>query len=103
MGTKALAGSRTSFDPLINSVARPHPGQIETAKYIWDLLEGSMFAVKHEEEVTIEEDDGTPRQDRYLLRTALQFIGPQVEHLLHSPKTITIECNSSEFHTLSSI
>ena len=99
MGTEALAGSRTSFDPFINSVARPHPGQIETAKNIWDLLEGSKFAVKHEEESTIKGDEGTLLQDRYPLRTAPQFIGPQVEDLLHSLKTITIECNSSEFHT----
>ena len=100
MGTEALAGSRTSFDPFISSVARPHPGQIETAKNIWDLLEGSTFAVGHEEEQTIKEDEGTLRQDRYPLRTAPQFIGPQVEDLLHSLKTITIECNSSEFHVL---
>ena len=102
MGTEALAGFRTSFDPFINSVARPHPGQIETAKNIWDLLEESKFAVEHEE-LTIEEDEGTLRQDRYPLRTAPQFIGPQVEDLLHSLKTITIECNSSEFHTIFSI
>ena len=99
MGTEALAGSRASFDPFINSVARPHPGQIETAKNIWDLLEGSRFAVDHVEEPTIKEDEGTLRQDRYPLRTAPQFIGPQVEDLLHSFKTITIECNSSEFHS----
>ena len=28
MGTEALAGTRTSFDPFINRVARPHPGQV---------------------------------------------------------------------------
>ena len=98
MGTEALAGSRTSFDPFIHSVTRPHPGQIETAKNIWDLLEGSKFAFEREEEPTIKEDQGTLRQDRYPLRTAPQFIGPQVEDLLHSLNTINIECNSSEFH-----
>ncbi|KAF8161270.1 L-Aspartase-like protein [Crassisporium funariophilum] len=95
MGTEALAGTRTSFDPFINQIARPHPGQTETAKNIWDLLEGSKFAVTHEEEVSIEEDEGTLRQDRYPLRTAPQFIGPQVEDILQSLKTITIECNST--------
>ncbi|KDR75707.1 hypothetical protein GALMADRAFT_211171 [Galerina marginata CBS 339.88] len=95
MGTEALAGTRASFDPFINCVARPHPGQIETAKNIWNLLEGSTFAVTHEKEVTIEEDEGTLRQDRYPLRTAPQFIGPQVEDLLQSVKTLTIECNST--------
>ncbi|KIM40304.1 hypothetical protein M413DRAFT_446481 [Hebeloma cylindrosporum] len=95
MGTEALAGTRTSFDPFINCVARPHPGQIETAKNIWNLLEGSTFAVTHEEEVTIEQDEGHLRQDRYPLRTAPQFIGPQVEDLLQSLKTLTVECNST--------
>ncbi|KAF9485975.1 phenylalanine ammonia-lyase [Pholiota conissans] len=95
MGTEALAGTAASFDPFISNVARPHPGQIETAKNIFSLLEGSTFAQTHEEEVTIEEDEGTLRQDRYPLRTAPQFIGPQVEDLMQSLKTITIECNST--------
>ncbi|GLB37750.1 putative aromatic amino acid lyase [Lyophyllum shimeji] len=95
MGTEALAGTRGSFDPFIHDVARPHPGQIESAKVIWDLLEGSTFAITHEEEVTIEEDGGVLRQDRYPLRTSPQFIGPQIEDLLESLKTITIECNST--------
>jgi phenylalanine ammonia-lyase len=59
------------------------------------LLEGSTFAQTQEKEVTIEEDEGTLRQDRYPLRTAPQFIGPQVEDLMQSLKTLTIECNST--------
>ena len=69
--------------------------QIESAKLIWDLLEGSTFATIHEKEVSIEEDGGELRQDRYPLRTAPQFIGPQIEDILHSLETLTIECNSS--------
>ena len=69
--------------------------QIESAKLIWDLLEGSTFATMHEKEVSIEEDGGELRQDRYPLRTAPQFIGPQIEDILHSLETLTIECNSS--------
>ncbi|CAK5282408.1 unnamed protein product [Mycena citricolor] len=95
MGVEALAGSRGSFDPFIHDVARPHPGQIESAKMVWDLLEGSKFAITSEEEVTIEEDSGVLRQDRYPLRTAPQFIGPQLEDLLTSLDTITRECNST--------
>lgn len=95
MGTEALNGTRGSYDPFIHAVARPHPGQVESAKTIWDLLEDSTFAVTHEEEVTIEEDEGTLRQDRYPLRTAPQFIGPQIEDLLASLATITQECNST--------
>ncbi|KAJ6593526.1 L-Aspartase-like protein [Mycena capillaripes] len=95
MGTEALAGSRGSFDPFIHDIARPHPGQIESAKIIWDLLDGSKFAITSEQEVTIEEDEGILRQDRYPLRTAPQFIGPQIEDLLTSLETITVECNST--------
>ncbi|KAJ7076829.1 L-Aspartase-like protein [Mycena belliarum] len=95
MGTEALAGSRGSFDPFIHNIARPHPGQIEFAKVVWDLLDGSKFAITSEEEVTIEEDEGTLRQDRYPLRTAPQFLGPQIEDLLTSLETITRECNST--------
>ncbi|KAJ7188641.1 L-Aspartase-like protein [Mycena filopes] len=95
MGTEALAGSRGSFDPFIHDIARPHPGQIESAKIIWDLLDGSKFAITSEEEVTIEEDSGILRQDRYPLRTAPQFLGPQLEDLLTSLETITREGNST--------
>ena len=111
MGTEALAGTRGSFHPFIHDICRPHPGQvssfldvksivdifvqIESAKLIWDLLEGSTFATTDEKEVSIKEDGGELRQDRYPLRTAPQFIGPQIEDILHSLETLTIECNSS--------
>lgn len=101
MGVEALAGTRASFDPFIHVVARPHPGQVESAKIIWDLLEDSQFAITHEDEVSIKEDEGTLRQDRYPLRTAPQFIGPQVEDLLASLETITRECNSTTDNPLS--
>lgn len=48
--------------------------------------------------MTIAEDDGVLRQDRYTLRTAPQFVGPLVEDLLESLKTITTECNSSKLY-----
>jgi phenylalanine ammonia-lyase len=75
--------------------------QIESAKIIWDLLDGSKFASTSEKEVTIEQDSGVLRQDRYSLRTAAQFIGPQIEDLLTALETITRECNSSAFILLS--
>ncbi|KAJ4483808.1 L-Aspartase-like protein [Lentinula aciculospora] len=95
MGVEALCGTRGSFHPFIHDVARPHPGQIESARLVWNLLEDSQLAVLQEEEVTIEEDEGTLRQDRYSLRTAPQFLGPQIEDLLASLATVTKECNST--------
>jgi len=88
---RALYFSVLSFDCL--TIA-----QIEVAKNIWDLLEGSTFAQTHETEHTISEDEGTLRQDRYPLRTAPQFIGPQIEDLLESLRVITTECNSSKLN-----
>ena len=82
--------------------------QVECAQNIWNLLHGSKLAQLHEDEVGIDDDRYLLRQDRYPLRTAPQFLGPQVEDILSAFAAITQECNSSEclfpyFHTLSSI
>ncbi|TDL23040.1 phenylalanine ammonia-lyase [Rickenella mellea] len=96
MGTEALLGTKASHVPFLHNVARPHPGQVEVAANILNLLKGSKLATSHEEEdVTIDEDKGTLRQDRYPLRTSPQFIGPQVEDILHALATVTQECNST--------
>ncbi|KAJ7096236.1 phenylalanine ammonia-lyase [Mycena epipterygia] len=95
MGTEALIGSRGSFAPFIHSVARPHPGQIECAQNIWNLLEGSKLAETHEEELSLEEDKYSLRQDRYPLRTSPQFLGPQIEDILSALSAVTQECNST--------
>lgn len=98
MGTEAMIGSVGSFDPFIHDTCRPHPGQVEVAKNIRNLLEDSQMATKHEDEVHIDEDEGELRQDRYPLRTSAQFLGPQVEDILSALETVTLECNSSK-HT----
>lgn len=95
MGTEALSGVQGSFDSFIHDIARPHPGQIEVAKTVWGLLEGSKFASTHEEECHLSEDQGQLRQDRYPLRTAPQFLGPQIEDILSALDVVTLECNSS--------
>lgn len=95
MGVEALLGTRGSFDEFIHNVARPHPGQVEVAETVWNLLGGSKFATTHEEEISIEEDQGQLRQDRYPLRTAPQFLGPQIEDILASLKAVTQESNST--------
>ncbi|KAJ7084481.1 L-Aspartase-like protein [Mycena belliarum] len=99
LGTEALVGSRGSFAPFIHSVARPHPGQVECAQNIWNLLEGSKLAETYEEEVGLEEDKYSLRQDRYPLRTSPQFLGPQIEDILSALTAVTQECNSSNFPT----
>lgn len=95
MGTEAMIGAVGSFDAFIHDTARPHPGQVEVARNVRTLLEDSQMAVKAEDEVHIAEDEGELRQDRYPLRTAAQFLGPQIEDILSAHETVTLECNST--------
>ncbi|KAL0574963.1 transmembrane protein [Marasmius crinis-equi] len=95
MGTEALSGTRANYDPFIHAIARPHPGQVEFANNVWNLLEGSKFAQLGEEEVLLQDDKYSLRQDRYPLRTSPQFIGPQIEDILAALATVTQECNST--------
>lgn len=97
MATEAMLGTNGSFAPFIHATARPHPGQVEVAANILDLLDGSRLATGEEEECHIEEDAGELRQDRYPLRTSAQFLGPQVEDILHAFDVVTLECNCSAF------
>ena len=75
---------------------------MEAARTIWDLLKGSKLAGGHEKDVCITEDQGELRQDRYTLRTAPQFLGPQIEDIISALNSVTIECNSSAYHLRSS-
>ena len=105
MGVEALLGTQASFDPFIHDECRPHPGQVEVARTVYSLLDGSSFATgadHEEEEASIDDDKGILRQDRYPLRTSPQFLGPQVEDILSALDTITQECNSSKFGSSSS-
>ncbi|THW24662.1 phenylalanine ammonia-lyase [Aureobasidium pullulans] len=92
MGVEALQGSAESFWPQIANM-RPHPGQIESAANIFSFLQGSQLA----------KCVGSPKdtkmtglyQDRYALRTSSQWLGPQIEDLLHATSQITTELNST--------
>ncbi|KAG6903034.1 hypothetical protein C0995_007467 [Termitomyces sp. Mi166 len=95
MGTEALLGTRGNYDSFIHAVARPHPGQVECAQNIYNLLEGSKFARLHDVEVGINDDQYALRQDRYPLRTSPQFLGPQLEDILAALAAVTQECNST--------
>jgi phenylalanine ammonia-lyase len=95
MGVEALRGSRASFAPFIHDVCRPHPGQVEAARVMWRLLEGSPWVQMEESEKTVDEDAGELRQDRYPLRTAAQWLGPQIEDIMAAIASVTLECNSS--------
>lgn len=92
MAVEGLLGNSESFHPFIAQV-RPHTGQIEASRNILAFLKGSSFAKGMKGE-----KDRNPTglaQDRYALRSAPQWIGPQLEDLLSAHLQVTTELNSS--------
>jgi len=93
MAVECLLGNSESFHPFIADV-RPHPGQIEVGKNIRHFLKGSKLATN----LTPGDKDRTKSglyQDRYAVRSASQWIGPQLEDLVLAHKQITTELNST--------
>jgi len=92
MSVEALTGTAESFWPKIAAM-RPHPGQIECAANILAFLDGSKLAK------CVERPKDTKVtglfQDRYAVRTAPQWIGPQIEDFVHATNQIRRELNST--------
>jgi phenylalanine ammonia-lyase len=92
MSVEGLLGNSESFHSFIAKV-RPHPGQIECAFNIRSFLQGSKLA----KGVTM----GKVRyvigldQDRYALRSATQWVGPQLEDQMLAEWQLAIELNST--------
>ncbi|KAK4204657.1 putative phenylalanine ammonia-lyase [Triangularia verruculosa] len=95
MGTEALNGTSHNYHPFI-STTRPHPGQAEVASNILAFLADSKISPPFSSETLsqIKRRLGLA-QDRYSLRTAPQWIGPQLEDLLLATKQVTTELNST--------
>ena len=88
---EAMNGAMESFHPFLSQV-RPHPGQVEAAASITRLLESSQLTSEYQNK---EHSGHTLRQDRYALRTAPQWIGPQLETFAVASRTVEIELNST--------
>lgn len=90
MGTEALAGTAHNYNHFISSV-RPHDGQMEAATNIRRFLAGSNMSPGSEK--------GPKKvgmaQDNYALRTAPQWIGPQLEDLKLAMRQVSVEINST--------
>lgn len=96
MSVEATTGTSESFNEFL-SFARPHEGQIQASQNILRCLAGSKLSrssVSQALNVFGEGDTGL-FQDRYPIRTAPQWIGPQLEDLLLAHKQIAIELNST--------
>lgn len=88
VGTEALQGSAHNYHPFISAI-RPHTGQVEAAANITAFLSDSDLALgKHPDTIGL-------AQDRYALRTAPQWIGPQLEDLALAHRQVQTEVNST--------
>ncbi|KAL2157281.1 hypothetical protein VTH06DRAFT_6219 [Thermothelomyces fergusii] len=95
MGAEALGGTANNYHPFISSV-RPHPGQAEVAANILAFLVGSKLCrplSKGGDSSSLARRGLA--QDRYALRTAPQWLGPQVEDLLLAGRQVAVELNST--------
>lgn len=92
MACEGLRGNSESFHPYLAAV-RPHPGQIEAATNIRKFLAGSTLALGVTDE-KVRNIIGLA-QDRYALRSATQWIGPQLEDLMLANRQLDIELNST--------
>ncbi len=87
MSIEALRGTPVPFDERIHQT-RPHRGQLESARLLRELLDGSEIRESHRE------DD--PRvQDAYSLRCTPQIIGPVKDILDYAADVAEIEFNAS--------
>lgn len=87
MSLEALRGTPVAFDERIHA-ARPHPGQVEVARHLRELLAGSEIRKSH-----LEND---PRiQDAYSLRCMPQVHGAVRDALTHARGIVETETGSA--------
>jgi len=82
----ALAGTDAAFDPSVHA-ARPHPGQVESARRIRALMHGSAIRESHR--------DCGRVQDAYSLRCSPQVHGASRDALEHTRRVLEIELNAA--------
>jgi phenylalanine ammonia-lyase len=92
MATEAMCGNGDNSHPFVAAV-RPHPGQTEAAKTIRAFHKGTRL-VKLERTEEDHYKSGLV-QDRYSLRSATQWLGPQVEDLMLAHQQVAVELNST--------
>ncbi|MBM2620129.1 tyrosine 2,3-aminomutase [Actinoplanes sp. LDG1-06] len=107
---EALRGSTGPFQPEGHDIARPHPGQIASARHMRELLAGSGLTESHAELRQQFADRKRPgeevqRTDFYLqkaysLRAVPQVLGAVRDTVEHARRTVEIELNSANDNPL---
>ncbi|HEU5283820.1 MAG TPA: histidine ammonia-lyase [Burkholderiales bacterium] len=91
LSLEAIKGSLKPFDARIHA-ARGHAGQIEVARVIRALVEGSAILASHAD---------CPRvQDPYSIRCQPQVMGACLDNLRHAARVLEIESNAASDNPL---
>jgi len=106
MASEALLGNRGHFDAFLQE-QKPHPGQVESARVVRDLLAGSGLSRDPEEGLSADGLGGRgfvelerQVQDRYSIRCAPHVVGVLRDTLAWVTRWIEVEINASDDNPL---